>query len=258
MTSDLPRISRAQSRRFDPRALDKCPGGSARVGATNALSFPVPDGRPAASLSGWSRWEVDFARRRRPGPGPRGKGAGQKERNRLADCCARLHLGNHQVGYGVPSTGVLLPSQGCHTGILRCEVPGDLWERVLGVPGEYPIPSPSYPAHQLQYCKHPEGGAHEAQVGAQRRHRRSHALRGAAGPRANFRRELGHGVREPTTLRPRSRRCSGAATAASAAGSAWDPWADPTGARRPAPRRPRPCPSLRPRPLTLGSPGISG
>lgn len=137
MTSDLPRISTAQSRRFDPRALSKCPAGSARVGATNALSFLVPDGSPAASLAGWSRWAVDFARRRRPGPGPRGKGAGQKERNRLADSCARrsqprLHRRNHQVGCGVPSTGVLLRSQGCHTGVLRCEVPGDLGGRVLG------------------------------------------------------------------------------------------------------------------------------
>lgn len=155
VTSDLPQISTAQSRRFDPQALGKCPGGSARVGATNALSFSVLDGRPAASLAGWSRWAVDFARPKRPGPGPRGKGAGQKERNRLADSCAWrsqpwLHHRNHQVGRGVPSTGVLLRSQGYHTGALRCEVPGDLEGRVLGVPGEYPNPSPSYPAHQLQ------------------------------------------------------------------------------------------------------------
>lgn len=147
MTSDLPRISTAQSRKFDPPALSKCPAGSARVGAANALSFLVPDGSPAASLAGWSRWAVDFARRRRPGPGPRGKGAGQKERNRLADSCARrsqprLHRRNHQVGCGVPSTRVLLRSQGCHTGVLRCEVPGDLGGRVLGGAGPWRIPHP--------------------------------------------------------------------------------------------------------------------
>lgn len=118
----------------------------------------------------------------------------------------------------------------------------------------YPVPRAIYPSHQLQKRKHPEGGAHEAQVRSQRRHRRSHALCGAAGPRAHFRRELRHGDREPTTLRPRSRRCSGAATAAPAAGAAWDPRTEPTGARNPAPPRQRLRPSRRPRPLTQGSP----
>lgn len=128
---------------------------------------------------------------------------------------------------------------------------------VPGVPGESPIQSPSYPAHQLQKREHPKGGAHETQVRSQRRHRGSHALRGTAGPRAHFRRELRHSDREPTTLRPRSRRCSGASTVAPAAGVAWDPWTEPTGARSPAPLRPRPRPSLRPGPLTLGSPVCS-
>lgn len=127
---------------------------------------------------------------------------------------------------------------------------------VPGVPGESPIQSPSYPAHQLQKREHPKGGAHEAQVGSQRRHRRSHALCGAAGPGAHFRRELSHGDRELTTLRPRSRRCSGAATEAPAAGPATDPRTEPTGERSPAPLRPRPRPARRPRPLTQGSPAL--
>jgi hypothetical protein len=117
-------------------------------------------------------------------------------------CCARRDVTRASPGASFPA-------------ILGVSVPG--------VPGESPIQSPSYPAHQLQKREHPKSGAHEAQIRSQRRHRGSHALRGAAGPRAHFRRELRHSDREPTTLWPRSRRCSGAATAAPAAGAAWVP-----------------------------------
>lgn len=206
---------------------------------------------------------MDFARRRKPGHDPRGKGAGQKKRDRLADSCAqrsqlRCRRGNHPCRVCmVPTTEVMLRLQGCHTGVPKCKIPGDLGSTCTfrGSP-ESPLSSPRaiYPSHQLQKREHPKGGAHEAQVRSQRRHRRSHALCGAAGPRAHFRRELRHGDREPTTLRPRSRRCSGAATAAPAAGAAWDPRTEPTGARNPAPPRQRLRPSRRPRPLTQGSP----
>lgn len=55
------------------------------------------------------------------------------------------------------------------------------------------LPSPGGPAaHQLQQHEHPDHGAHEVQVRAQRGHRGAGALRGAAGPRAHFGRELGH------------------------------------------------------------------
>ena len=47
-------------------------------------------------------------------------------------------------------------------------------------------------AHQLQQHERSEDGAHEAQVWAQCGDRGASALRGAAGPCAHFRRELGH------------------------------------------------------------------
>lgn len=61
-------------------------------------------------------------------------------------------------------------------------------------------------SHQLQQHERPEAGAHEAQVRAQRRHRGPGALRRTAGPRAHFRRELGHGGSAclPRSLRPPS------------------------------------------------------
>lgn len=199
---------------------------------------------------------MDFARRRKPEHGPRGKGAGQKERDRLADSSElrsqlRRRRGNH------PSRVCRSPPQEscCARRAVTRASQGARFQTISevcvpGVPGEFPIQSPSYPAHQLQKREHPKGGAHKAQVRSQRRHRCSHALRGAAGPGAHFRRELRHSDREPTTLRTRSRRCSGAATA--------DPWTEPTGARSPTPLRPRPRPSQRPRPLTLGLPVCSG
>lgn len=63
--------------------------------------------------------------------------------------------------------------------------------RCLGAPRG--LPSPGGPApHQLQQHEHPDHGAHEVQVRAQRGPRGAGALRGAAGPRAHFGRELGH------------------------------------------------------------------
>lgn len=205
---------------------------------------------------------MDFARRRKPGHGPSGKGAGQKKRDRLADGCApRSQLRCRRdlscgVAAGTTRIGCVWspPQESCcaRRDVTRAS-PGSSVQTISGVcipgvPGESPIQSLSYPAHQLQKREHPKSRAHEAQVRSQRRHRGSDTLRGAAGPSAHFRRELRHGDCEPTTLRSRSGRCSGAATAAPAAGAAWDPWTEPTGARSPAPLRPGPRPSRGPAP----------
>lgn len=68
-----------------------------------------------------------------------------------------------------------------------------------------PLPRPAS-AHQLQQHERTEAGAHEAQVRTQRRYRGAGALRWAAGPRAHFRRELGHrsSARLPGSHRPPS------------------------------------------------------
>ena len=73
-------------------------------------------------------------------------------------------------------------------------------------PNPVPGPRPRERAHQLQEHERTEAGAHEPQVGAQRRHHCAASLRRAAGPRVHFGRELCHvaSARLPRLLRPSS------------------------------------------------------
>lgn len=77
-------------------------------------------------------------------------------------------------------------------------------------PRRYPTRGPAR-AHQLQQHERAQAGAHEAQVRAQRGDGGAGALGWAAGPRAHFRRELGHrgSARLARSLRPPRRPCRG-------------------------------------------------
>lgn len=167
---------------------------------------------------------MDFARRRKPGHCPREKEAGLKKGDRLADSCARRsqqrrRRGNHPGRVCmIPSTRVMLCSQGCHTSVPRCKLPGDLGS--VSPEGSPESPPSSSRATQLTSCRSASTPRAERTKPRSGRSADTEAPTPCAGLLVLVLTFDGNSAIAIESLR-RPGRAPGAAPAAAAA---WDPW----------------------------------